>query len=310
MKKILLSMLAVASAINVNAQATNSDISGNDLTVSGEGYLYSFNQDPARTLSHATLNCTDGGNVYDTYSSGVGTWGVDTVIPTGNGVLTYTFGASVPTSNARQAANRLTTGNCVIAAKGTNSADLSTNSTVTARMKSSAGVRISILASSDDAGWITHDADFQTDTLLAGADWKEVTFALNDTAWNGKGDLASTIGWELWFAKNQTIAAGVIQIDWIAFGDATDPNVSSNEVVVTALNVYPNPATDQLNVVFDATSASTVELTDLTGKVVSSQSANAGANTISFNVANVNAGVYFVNIKNAAGNSAQKVIIK
>jgi len=86
--------------------------------------------------------------------------------------------------------------------------------------------------------------------------------------------------------------------------------VSVNEAVVNSLNVYPNPATDQLNVVFDATSTSTVELTDLTGKVVDTQSANAGANTISFDVVNVNSGVYFVSIKNAGGNSAQKVIIK
>lgn len=102
------------------------------------------------------------------------------------------------------------------------------------------------------------------------------------------------------------VSGATVSIDYIRLVDA----VSINEAVVNALNVYPNPATEQLNVVFDATSVSTVELTDLTGKVVATQSANAGANAISFNVANVNAGVYFVNIKNAGGNSAQKVIIK
>ena len=86
--------------------------------------------------------------------------------------------------------------------------------------------------------------------------------------------------------------------------------VNVNEAVVVSLNVYPNPATDQLNVAFDAASASSVQLTDLTGKVVDVQTAKVGANTISFDVANVNAGVYFLNISNAAGNTAQKVIIK
>jgi|TARA_B110000261_G_C13027765_1_gene334922 hypothetical protein len=102
------------------------------------------------------------------------------------------------------------------------------------------------------------------------------------------------------------VSGATISVDYIRLVSS----VSVNEAVVNSLNVYPNPATDQLNVVFDATSTSTVELTDLTGKVVSTQSAKAGANTISFDVINVNAGVYFVNIKNAGGNSAQKVIIK
>jgi|MDTF01.1.fsa_nt_gb hypothetical protein len=102
------------------------------------------------------------------------------------------------------------------------------------------------------------------------------------------------------------VSGATISVDYIRLVDA----VSVNEAVVNSLNVYPNPATDQLNVVFDATSTSTVELTDLTGKVVDTQSANAGANTISFDVVNVNSGVYFVSIKNAGGNSAQKVIIK
>lgn len=122
------------------------------------------------------------------------------------------------------------------------------------------------------------------------------------SAWTGK----STV--ESYGFRSQTSDA-VFTVAAIRVG-AEFEQVGVNEAVVTALNLYPNPATEQLNVVFDATSVSTVELTDLTGKVVATQSANAGANAISFNVANVNAGVYFVNIKNVGGNSAQKVIIK
>lgn len=102
------------------------------------------------------------------------------------------------------------------------------------------------------------------------------------------------------------VTGATVSVDYIRLGY----DVSTNDVVVNALNVYPNPATDQLNVAFDATSVSTVELTDLTGKVVASQIAKVGANTVSFETANVNAGVYFVNIKNATGNVTEKVIIK
>jgi hypothetical protein len=120
-------------------------------------------------------------------------------------------------------------------------------------------------------------------------------------AWNDKSTIHS-------FGFRSQTSDAVFTVTGLRVG--ADVGVSTNKVVVNALNVYPNPATDLLNVVFDATSVSTVELTDLTGKVVAKQSAKAGANTLSFDVANVNAGVYFVNIKNAAGNSAQKVIIK
>lgn len=102
------------------------------------------------------------------------------------------------------------------------------------------------------------------------------------------------------------VSGATVSVDYIFLGY----DVSVNENVVNALNVYPNPATDQLNVAFDATSVSTVELTDLTGKVIATQIAKVGANTVSFETSNVNAGVYFVNIKNATGNVTQKVIIK
>lgn len=123
--------------------------------------------------------------------------------------------------------------------------------------------------------------------------------------------------WGAWAGKNNIEAIGfrsktadaTFKISKVNLGSAFS-DVSTNEVVVNALNVYPNPASDELNVVFDANSASSVELTDLTGKVVSVQTSKIGANTISFDVANVNAGVYFVTIKNAAGNTAKKVIIK
>ena len=85
---------------------------------------------------------------------------------------------------------------------------------------------------------------------------------------------------------------------------------SASEVVAAGLNVYPNPATDVLNVNFDATSATTVELVDLTGKVVETSVSEAGSVTTQFATTNINAGVYFVNVKNLNGSTTSKVVIK
>ena len=103
------------------------------------------------------------------------------------------------------------------------------------------------------------------------------------------------------------VSGALVTIDFIRLGEAA---TSVNETVVTGFNVYPNPATDVLNVKFDANAVTTVELTDLTGKVVETQTAQAGASTVNFATANVNAGVYFVNVKNVNGSTTQKVVIK
>jgi hypothetical protein len=103
----------------------------------------------------------------------------------------------------------------------------------------------------------------------------------------------------------------VIAFDYIRAGDYAACNgVSTEEIVVTGFNVYPNPATDALNVKFDANAVTTVELTDLTGKIVATQTAQAGSNLVNFATANVNAGVYFVNVKNVNGSTTQQVVIK
>tara|TARA_Y100000739_G_scaffold225772_2_gene232216 strand:+ start:160 stop:1167 length:1008 start_codon:yes stop_codon:yes gene_type:complete len=86
--------------------------------------------------------------------------------------------------------------------------------------------------------------------------------------------------------------------------------VSTEKVVAAGLNIFPNPATDLLKVQFESVSTTTVELTDLTGKVVDSEIAQAGSVSTSFTTADINAGIYFVNIKNAVGTTTQKVVVK
>lgn len=312
MKKILLS-IAVFAGFVASAQTTSSDLAGNVFTTGNTGFVYSFNT--AFGLNQETLNCNPNTSnaVWDTYgSSPSGELAVDSISATNNnGFLKVTVPAQVLTGNTRQSSNRLPVGECGTA-QGANVGDFSAeaNQIITARVRATTDATIALVVATDDGGWKTHDAILESQTITGNAEWSVVTFEIADTAWNGVGDLTKVIGWELWYAGAQTLTAGEIHFDWITFGDATDPNVSSNEVVANGLNVYPNPATDVLNVKFDATAATTVELTDLTGKVVATQTAVAGSNSLSFATANVNAGVYFVNISNANGNTAQKVVIK
>jgi hypothetical protein len=102
---------------------------------------------------------------------------------------------------------------------------------------------------------------------------------------------------------------GTVSVDYIKLGAAVKA-LSTETPIASGLNIFPNPATDVLNVNFDATSATTIDLVDITGKVVDSKLTQAGFATTSFNTAEINSGVYFVNFKNASGTTTQKVVVK
>lgn len=70
----------------------------------------------------------------------------------------------------------------------------------------------------------------------------------------------------------------------------------------THLNLFPNPATSQLQVVLSQNAE--IVIYNMMGQKVMSVKGNAGANTI--NISELNAGVYFVN----AGNDTQKLVVK
>lgn len=97
-----------------------------------------------------------------------------------------------------------------------------------------------------------------------------------------------------------------ITVDYIKFGD--DVN-SVSEVAAVQFSVYPNPASDVVNVNLASASAATVELADLAGKVVSTQVVN-GTNSVAVNTSGLPAGLYVVTVKTANGSSSQKVTVK
>lgn len=84
---------------------------------------------------------------------------------------------------------------------------------------------------------------------------------------------------------------------------------------VSALNIFPNPATDNVNVSFNITDASDVkvEVLDLTGKVietVANDSNVTGMQESSVNTAAYAAGVYVINITTNEGSLQRKFVKK
>ena len=69
----------------------------------------------------------------------------------------------------------------------------------------------------------------------------------------------------------------------------------------TKIELFPNPATDQLNVVVNSNEEKQVELvvTDLAGRVIGVESTNLfeGKNQLLVKVADLSGGIYFIEIK-------------
>ncbi len=318
--------MAFLAGLSASAQVleTNSMASLND-TITG-GYIFNF-ADLTPTSDSASINCISG---LLNLQGATGATG-EIVKVDGNADTDRAYELTLKQNRANPYL-KFNTGNC--ANMNENPLDLSDD-------MSTAKLRLRVKADRDFGKLQLHPVGIKSDGVnlqpifyewykessnftwmepipLLANEWKVIELDLNDFsekdstfAMSGDDLIGLRISHSWWNATAGTSEYPdvVLTFDWISFGTSVEV-LATQDLFVTGLNVYPNPATDQLNVVFDATSISTVQLSDLTGKIVDIQTAKVGANKINFDVATVNAGVYFVNIKNAAGNTAQKVIIK
>lgn len=81
------------------------------------------------------------------------------------------------------------------------------------------------------------------------------------------------------------------------------------EVTAESFRIYPNPASDFIQVHNAGVETATFQLIDLTGKVVMKEQLSSGLNT-RFDITSVNPGVYFANYEGAEGNRTEKIIIQ
>ena len=93
-------------------------------------------------------------------------------------------------------------------------------------------------------------------------------------------------------------------------------SVQNNEAVnpMTSVRVYPNPATDVLNIEVNAskTSAMSINVFNIMGQKVAEENVNvnAGINTRSINTSDLNSGIYFVTVKADGFENTKKFIVK
>lgn len=97
---------------------------------------------------------------------------------------------------------------------------------------------------------------------------------------------------------------------WVPFSTPCRMGSTTDNV----LEVYPNPANDriQLNYYTTEAGAVSIQVLDVTGKAYLTQNtqANAGVNTFSLALDNLESGVYFVQIKNGEKQSIDKFIVQ
>ena len=100
-------------------------------------------------------------------------------------------------------------------------------------------------------------------------------------------------------AEGRIVAQGHNSLlDLFGYDGVEENNTVSN----TAMNLYPNPAVDQLNVTLNQNAD--IVIYNIMGQNVMNVEGHAGTNSI--NISSLNAGVYFI----SAGNDTQKFIVK
>lgn len=97
--------------------------------------------------------------------------------------------------------------------------------------------------------------------------------------------------------------------------DAFEINAAAgiNEELASTLSVYPNPASDELNVSFEATNADyQVSILDLQGRVITAKSLQSlnGVSTVTFPVADMAKGSYIVTVVSNGITTTKNVVIK
>jgi hypothetical protein len=106
---------------------------------------------------------------------------------------------------------------------------------------------------------------------------------------------------------NEAGACGVEGGDDGGFPALSAANASIDNVLAGSFSVYPNPTKDMLNISNSiGAEINSVTITDINGRTVKQVTANGVESQI--NTADLNAGVYFVNINSNQGSLTKKIV--
>src|SRR5690554_8198413 len=83
-------------------------------------------------------------------------------------------------------------------------------------------------------------------------------------------------------------------------------SVGDVEIKQSDVKIYPNSATNQLNIVWDEIDVKEIKITSFQGKTVKSLSANGVKGDLKIDINDLSPGIYFVNV----GNTVHKLIVR
>jgi hypothetical protein len=274
-------------------------------------------------LTSATVTITQGGNTVSTgtYTGSLATYGLATV--TCSTISGFTGGALVATVTTAGDAN---------AANGTANKTVTVNNTPATAISNTVNVNITTDRYASETTWELTNA---AGTVLAsGGPWANLgangTTVRPPVAVNGlvpnqcyKFTIYDSYGDGICCAYGAgaysvTDAAGTVLLSGGTFtttagGLIRSGNVANlDELHIKEFNVYPNPASDVLNVAFETSEAAIITLLDLQGRVVATQNANGqtGTQVVEFAVNELAKGSYIVNISSNGFTQTQNVVVR
>ena len=290
MKKVILSLLAVAFSGSVMFAQTNSDASGNMPTVSLLGYNFLFN-------GNAVENCN---------TSHVPFFGQDpnmtfNVNTTTNSLDIVTNGSQTPYTAQKIG---FTSGNCVNA-----SIDLSVaaQQIFTINLTTTVAVPEFLIYLYDVTGAVT-SVNPTIVALTAGANTVSVTSGINFSEIDESQ--VGGMGFVIRKAYNDATVVGTVSIQTIRIGDAVTTAGTSAAVNNSLLSVYPNPAKDQINIDLSSlnTSDAAVKIMNSNGMLVYEGRTSNSSETI--NTSSFNKGIYLVQVSSGNNVSNKKIVIE
>ena len=273
-------------------------------------------------LTAATVTITQGGTTVSTgsYTGNLSTYGVANV--TCSPIANFTGGAlvcTVTTSGDASAANNTMNTNVAAAANAVSqyvTVNITTDyyaSETSWTIKSSTGA----IVAQGGGNWVdmtTGQAGqtVQTPVQVTLNPSQCYTFEILDSYGDGICCSYGDGAYSLVDANGTTIASGAQfgEIDTRAFKTGA---LGMDELATIAMNVYPNPASSEVNVSFEATNNDyAVALMDLQGRVIATKNMTNlnGTQVVSFSTENVAKGSYIVTVTVEGLTTTKNVVIK
>lgn len=271
-------------------------------------------------LTNATVTITQNGNTVSTgtYSGNLATYGVATVTC-----------SSINSPAAGNLVVTVTTTNDALASNGNLTSSLSIASAATSPQ---AVVKIVTDRYGDEFSWniknsngvtVASGGPYTTQSTNGAYPQADVTFTMSPsecyavTLLDSYGDGFNS-GYGNGSFKVLTGGTEIVSItNWtnsaVNKKVVTNANLNVNELGISDLSIYPNPATDVVNVSFEALNSDyVVSLVDLTGRVLMSNEYKAlnGAQVIEMPVSGLAKGNYLVKITANGASLVQQVAIK